>query len=304
MLFPTLSALNSPPTATGGSVSRSAHPPHPLPLKLQRPQTLRRPRSVSHSVAPARPRSLFSDRPEHGPGLVDVEPSTHYSVRPSCVAVCGAVPLGRRSRRPLYTTRHRPPLSPSLSLLSRSSLSSLFRVVADAVAVALVAEVAAVVPVAAAVLDRELRPQPHLRTARSNRGPRLRTQTSPPYCRRRRCPGPRRRGRRCCPCRRSRRCRPPPRMLSLPVPVLSCRPRRRCCGRRRSRVLATPRLPDETRPPPLLPPRPNPNSPLASRPEPSFSRHAPEPSSCVSPPTATPPPSRETRPTFLERDSD
>jgi hypothetical protein len=98
-------------------------------------------------------------------------------------------------------------------------------------------------------------------------------------------------------------------MLSLPVPVLSCRPHRRCCGRRRSRTLETPRLPDETRPrlssrrAPTRTPfsRPVPNSPpVATRLNP-LSRHAPEPSSCVSPPTAAPlSPERDTRPTFLE----
>jgi hypothetical protein len=94
-------------------------------------------------------------------------------------------------------------------------------------------------------------------------------------------------------------------MLSLPVPVLSCRPRRRCCGRRRSRVLATPRLPDETRPPPLSSRRAPTRTPLSRLvPNPPSRDTHPNPPPASRPPTATPPPSRETRPTFLERDSD
>jgi len=179
VLFPTLSALNSPPTATGECLPLCPPTP-PSPLKLQRPQTLRRPRSVSHSVAPRQATLplLGPSRTRSGSRRRRTVDALLGAAILRCCLRCGPSRTSLATS-PLHNSPS-PPLSPSLSLLSRSSLSSLFRVVADAVAVALVAEVAAVVPVAAAVLDRELRPQPHLRTARSNRGPRLRTQTSPP----------------------------------------------------------------------------------------------------------------------------
>ncbi len=142
--FPTLSALNNPPTATGGSVPRSAHPPPHSPLKPQRPRHFDAARSVSHSVAPARPR--FPSRTV--PNTVRVT-STLNRRRSSrcglpCGAVCGAVPLGRRSRRPPIQLPPRP-----------SAVAVAVAVVADAVPVPVpvVAEAAGVL-LEDAVLDR------------------------------------------------------------------------------------------------------------------------------------------------------
>jgi len=289
VLFPTLSALNSPPTATGECLPLCPPTP-PSPSEAPAPQTLRRP-AVSHSVAP--PGHAPSSRTVPNTVRVSSTSNRRRTTRCGHPALLSAV---RSSRTSLATSPPNnspsPPLSPSLSLLSWSSLSSLFRVVADAVAVALVAEVAAVVPVAAAVLDRELRPP----TAPSNRSVESRP-TSP----------------------HSNLLAPTVAVVAVPVLavavvvavrveaadavpaadlcrcrslVLSCR-LAVAVGRRRSRVLATPRLPDETRPPPP-PPLPNGNS-LASRPEPP-SRHAPEPSSCVCPRLPLPPPSRHAPP--------
>jgi len=186
VLFPTLSALNSPPTATGECLPLCPPTP-PSPSEAPAPRHFDA-LEVSPTAWPP-PGHAPSSRTVPNTVRVSSTSNRRRTTRCGHPALLSAVrSLSDVARDVPSTNSPSPPLSPSLSLLSRSSLSSLFRVVADAVAVALVAEVAAVVPVAAAVLDRELRPQPHLRTARSNRGPRLRTQTSPPYCRRRRCP--------------------------------------------------------------------------------------------------------------------
>lgn len=126
----------------------TTHPPLRSPSA---PRHFDAARSVSHSVAPARPRSPSRTVPN----TVRV-PSTPNRRRSSrcglpCGAVCGAVPLGRRSRRPPIQLPPRPsavavavavvadavPIQ-SLSFLFRSSLklsasSSLLSPIADAV---------------------------------------------------------------------------------------------------------------------------------------------------------------------------
>jgi len=300
VLFPTLSALNSPPTATGECLPLCPPTP-PSPSEAPAPQTLRRPRSVSHSVAPrqATPPLLGPSRTRSGSRRRRTVDALLGAAILRCCLRCGPSPDVARDVP--YTTRHRPrcrrrcrccpgprcrrcsgsslmlSLSPSSLKLLPSSLSLLLSSIANFVPNRTFEPLGRIAAHVSALKPRPLLSPSSLSRSSPSRSSLLSVSQKPPM------PSP-------------------PRMLSLPVPVLSCRPRRRCCGRRRSRVLATPRLPDETRPP-SSPPRPNPNSLSRLVPEPP-SRHAPEPSSCVSPPTATPLPSRETRPTFLERDSD
>jgi len=177
VLFPTLSALNSPPTATR-EVS-PALPTHPT-LSLLSSSAPRHFDALEVSPTAMAPPSAL---PLLGPSRSTVRVSSTSNRRRTaagaailrCCLRCG--PSGRRSRRPLYNSPS--PRCRRRCRCCRSSLSSLFRVVADAVAVALVAEVAAVVLSLLLSSIRELRPQPHLRTARSNRGPRLRLNPRP-----------------------------------------------------------------------------------------------------------------------------
>lgn len=234
-------------------------------------------------MAPARPRSPSRTVPNtvRVPSTLNRRRTTRCGL--PCGAVCGAVPLGRRSRRPLIQLPPRPravavavavvadavPVhSPSSRSLFRSSLKL---PASSSLMLSSIANLAPTAPSKRSVESRPASPQPNLAHLLSV------SQKPPPPV-------------------------PPSQMLSPSALVLSCRPHRRCCGRRRSRTLATPRLPDETRPRLSSRRAPTRTPLLASRPEPSSRCDQPDPSSCVSPPTATPPsPERDTRPTFLER---